>query len=399
MAELEGNFRSDNDLDDYLLSLAELEDEAPVTTPLQATVEESVKNVDLCITDGCMNIQDTLNFTNVCQSSETYPAHSGHIVAERLEPQEDMEYPFDISSQELGVEDDWIPEKENDKMSRGDGNIENDSNDIAADTYAMGTTPFINTQADTHLAGTIPETQEALNTGGSDDDPPEPFLFGAVIETAKAQRPAGEMEQPAKILTKSGFLALAGFRKCQNLTADSFQLTTGNTHQPLANNIGMKPFVRGRFPREVQPRSVVDGLSTRTIVKTCFRLGEALSVGIACKNMPYSAEVDDVLVELYARVSFSERIENRQNFQFLDLFHDRPPFLSGAFDYWKKCELWGAVSAVFLGSTGKGKTARVIGRMKTKDGGSGRTAFYIQILLIWEAEGNDIQFSRNILCI
>ncbi|KAF8246722.1 hypothetical protein K440DRAFT_320462 [Wilcoxina mikolae CBS 423.85] len=304
MAELEDDFFSDNDLDDYLLSLAELGDEVHVTTPLQATVEESVENAGLCVTDGYMSIQDTLNFTNACQPSETYPAHSGHVVAERFEPPEDMEYPFDDNSQELGVGDDWIPEKENDKMSQGDGDIENDSNDIAADTYAMGITPFINTQADTHLAGTIPGTQEDLNTDGSDDDSQEPFLFGVGIGTAKTERPAGEIEQPAKILTKSRFLAHGGFHSCQNLTASSVQLTTGNTHRPLDNTIGMKPFVRGPFPKEVQPRSVIDGLSTRTVVKTCFRLGEALSVGVACKNMPYDSEAGDVLVELYGCPSF-----------------------------------------------------------------------------------------------
>jgi len=100
-----------------------------------------------------------------------------------------------------------------------------------------------------------------------------------------------------------------------------------------------------------------------------------------------------------ARVSFSERIENRQIFQFLDLFHDRPPFLSGSFEYWKRCELWGTDSAAFLGPVGQGKAARVIGRMKKRYEGSVGTEFYIQILVIWEAERDYVQFVKEIVCI
>jgi len=301
MAELEDGFFSDNDIDDYLLSLAELGDDV---YPLQATMEETVENADRRTAEGYMNIKGALDFTNVCQSSETYHAHKGHVT-ERFEPLEDIEYPFDGNSQELVVGDDWQPsEKENCNLSKGGGDIESDSIDITVDAFPMGTSLFINTQADAHLGVTLPRKQEAAKTYDSSDGPLQPLLLRVEVGTAKTQHPAIEMEPPRRTLTKSRFLALGTSLKCQNLTLDSIQFTSGNTQQSLANATGMKLFVRGQFPTEVQPRSVIDCLSTRTVVKTCFRLGEAISVGVACKNMPYDSEAGDVLVELYGCPSY-----------------------------------------------------------------------------------------------
>jgi hypothetical protein len=190
----------------------------------------------------------------------------------------------------------------------------------------------------------------------------------------------------------------------------------------------IKPFVRPPFPAEVQPRPVVEGLSSSMLVKTCFRIGEAIKVAIVTNNNYHKST--DVLVELYgrpltplprrprekkthiavtnqreniiARVSFSERIENRQNFQFLDLFHDRPPFLSGVFEFWKRCELWDADSAAFLGpmaaATHKPKISRIIGRMKRRDGNYWGTGFYMQILSIWEADWDDVLNLKRVIC-
>jgi hypothetical protein len=66
---------------------------------------------------------------------------------------------------------------------------------------------------------------------------------------------------------------------------------------PTNPNGSLKAFVRGPFPQEVQPRGVVEGLSTRTLIKTCFRIGEALRVGIAAQRA--ASTESDILVELY----------------------------------------------------------------------------------------------------
>lgn len=78
--------------------------------------------------------------------------------------------------------------------------------------------------------------------------------------------------------------------------------------QSLARPPGMKPFVRGPIPKTVQPRSIVDGLGTRTLVRTCFRLGEAIRFGSAWQGMPDNS---DILVELYGwlRIALFTRLD------------------------------------------------------------------------------------------
>lgn len=99
-----------------------------------------------------------------------------------------------------------------------------------------------------------------------------------------------------------------------------------------------------------------------------------------------------------ARVGFSERVDLRQNFQFMDIFHDKPPFLNGIYELAKVCEIWDEGSAVFLGHPGKGRMARVIGRMRKRNGGEGATSFVIQISGIKETNWEDIGWLRGIIC-
>ncbi|KAL7268236.1 hypothetical protein RUND412_009151, partial [Rhizina undulata] len=153
-------------------------------------------------------------------------------------------------------------------------------------------------------------------------------------------------------------------------------------------NGNMKPFVRPPFPELAKERSLVDGLCLRTIVRPCFRVGEALRV--AWMGVNNNASGRDVLVELYARVTYSERVEVRQYFQFGDIFHDRPPFLSGTYERFKSADLWEKDSAVFLGAEGKGKIARVVGKMRKK-GGSGEVGFMMHILSIWESDWEEVE--------
>ena len=61
-------------------------------------------------------------------------------------------------------------------------------------------------------------------------------------------------------------------------------------------------YKRQPFPRSILDRSPITGLSSHTLLRTCFRLGAALSTGCAAAraNRP-------VLIELYARVLASDR--------------------------------------------------------------------------------------------
>ncbi|KAK5014633.1 hypothetical protein LTR60_003260, partial [Cryomyces antarcticus] len=98
----------------------------------------------------------------------------------------------------------------------------------------------------------------------------------------------------------------------------------------------LKPIVRPPFPTQIKDKSPIIGLSANTILRTCFRLGEAINVGRQAIRTGR-----DVVIELYARVVSSSREGNslKQDFVFADLFSERSPELNGVYDLWKGVEL------------------------------------------------------------
>lgn len=154
-----------------------------------------------------------------------------------------------------------------------------------------------------------------------------------------------------------------------------------------------KPFVRPQFPTPIRDRSPILGLSPRISHRTCFRIGEALNAASAA-----SRTSNEVLIELYARVISSSREEGRwkQHFEFADLFSShKPPFLSGTYDLWKGVPLWETDARSFLGDDGKGRLARVVGRI-TRDEES--RAWRMRILNVWAATLEDVAWVKGIVC-
>jgi hypothetical protein len=149
-----------------------------------------------------------------------------------------------------------------------------------------------------------------------------------------------------------------------------------------------KPFVRPPFPKQAQDRSPIVGLSSKAFLRTCFRVGEALRAGSHAGRWG-----QDAIIELYARVVFSSRERWKQHFQFADLFHDRPPFLTGTYEIFHGVELWERDSARFLTEDGKNKICRCIGRMKR----AGAT-WKLVVLNIWEATWDDVSWVKGIVC-
>lgn len=153
------------------------------------------------------------------------------------------------------------------------------------------------------------------------------------------------------------------------------------------------PFVRPPFAPPIRDRSPVIGLSNRTVLRACFRIGEALNAGSTALRTK-----TDAVIELYARVVHSERPPGsvKQQFQFADIFSsDKPPFLKGTYGLWKGVELWDLDSKVFLGEKGQGKMARVVGRMvrdeKTRD-------LEMMMLSVWEADWDDVGICKGHYC-
>lgn len=145
------------------------------------------------------------------------------------------------------------------------------------------------------------------------------------------------------------------------------------------NTTTRKPIVRAPFPTPILDRSPLFGATNTTILRTCFRIGEALNAG--CQAVRTGK---DVLLELYARVKHYYRDGRGQHFVLHDLYHDRAPYLTAT------CGLWDQS----LGSEDdeEGTMCRVIGRMK-RDGGA---KWKVEVLRIWEVGWEDVEYVAGI---
>ncbi|KAK1636969.1 hypothetical protein BDP81DRAFT_216550 [Colletotrichum phormii] len=152
------------------------------------------------------------------------------------------------------------------------------------------------------------------------------------------------------------------------------------------------PFVRPPFPDKMRDRSVVVGLSSAMMMRTCFRIGELLNAQAKC-----SREKQDVFFELFARVIYSNRenVARVQHLQLRDLFTERQPFLSGVFKGWKSGGPVDDQSKVFLGPDGKNKLCRCVCKVsEDKKAAIGRSA---TILSIRETTWDEVQWAMRIV--
>lgn len=147
-----------------------------------------------------------------------------------------------------------------------------------------------------------------------------------------------------------------------------------------------KPIVRTPFPTAVRDRSPIIGLSSNTVLRSCFRVGEAIS-----QSCHAAKAGNNILVELYARVLNSERDDLQQRFTFCDLFHAKPPYIQASYAaaIWKTVQLFEYDSARLMQ---QGRICRCIGTMKrnSKD-------WVMTVLNIWEATWDDVQWVEGIM--
>ncbi|KAI7114412.1 hypothetical protein KC324_g19280 [Hortaea werneckii] len=162
-----------------------------------------------------------------------------------------------------------------------------------------------------------------------------------------------------------------------------------SSFQAIGRNDEVKPVIRSPFPSAIRDRSPIWGASNTTVLRTCFRIGEALNVG--CQSMRNNRPV---LLELYARVvdSWHEGAERgkgrKQNFVLHDLYHDKPPYVDGSFLLCGQSKVWDLDTSRFLTERDGGIMCRAIGQMKKAGGGRGK--WYINLLSIWEATWDDV---------
>ncbi|KAM0156397.1 hypothetical protein ACHAQE_006368 [Botrytis cinerea] len=162
-------------------------------------------------------------------------------------------------------------------------------------------------------------------------------------------------------------------------------LDDSHEYQPLA------PFARPKFPQLVQDRCPINGFSSQTILRVCFRIGEMLREGGRCNALG-----QDAIIELFARVNFSSREPgtSKQHFQFADLFHDRPPFAKGILANFKMTGLAESESKIFIESS-ESLMARCMGRVK-KDIKTG--SWLLHIMNVRVTDWEEIRWTKRIVC-
>lgn len=166
------------------------------------------------------------------------------------------------------------------------------------------------------------------------------------------------------------------------------------------------PIVRPAFPKPVNDRSHILGISSSTLLRTCFRLREALMVG--CNAARHG---QNMIIELYARVASSYReIEGtrqtgKQFFMLRDVYHEHPPYLQAVFEGWKGVQLLDDDAAAFLACGGEdereiedadagvGKLCRAVGRMRRE----GKSSVFV-MSSVWEAGWEDVEAVQQIVC-
>ncbi|OAL52522.1 hypothetical protein IQ07DRAFT_504844 [Pyrenochaeta sp. DS3sAY3a] len=148
----------------------------------------------------------------------------------------------------------------------------------------------------------------------------------------------------------------------------------------------LSPIVRSPFPTPVRDRSPIIGLSPNTVLKTCFRIGEAIN-----QSAQASKTGKHVLLELYARVFAADRTATTQRLTLCDLFHVNPPYVQGMYD----TAIWGSVP-LFEYDAGcllrEGRLCRCIGHMKREG-----KDWKLIILNAWEATWDDIRWVEGIV--
>ncbi|KAI1472857.1 uncharacterized protein F4812DRAFT_29354 [Daldinia caldariorum] len=161
----------------------------------------------------------------------------------------------------------------------------------------------------------------------------------------------------------------------------------------IADTMPLKPFARPPFPEKVRDRSAVSELSPRMVLRTCFRIGELVNQAIYCLN-----HRQDVIFELFARVTYSSResLQRNQHFQFVDLFKDQLPYPVGVLSNWRVDTQLDRQSAAFLGTSAGPRLCRCMCKPRRDP----KTAIGLTLVItaIKKIDWVDIRLAKRTVC-
>ncbi|KAI0133637.1 hypothetical protein BJ170DRAFT_170504 [Xylariales sp. AK1849] len=168
--------------------------------------------------------------------------------------------------------------------------------------------------------------------------------------------------------------------------------TSDDPLHSLDLNGPLSPFTRPAFPDKARDRSPVPGLTSSTVLRTVFRIGELMNQAHRCHQHHQAA-----VFELYARVTYSSResLARKQHFQFIDLFKDQQPYPSGTLTGWRVGGLLDRRSRVFI-TTKDPKLCWCLCRPK-KDP-KVPTGWIFEVMGVRETTWPQIRYAKMILC-
>ncbi|KAF7911737.1 uncharacterized protein EAE98_011852 [Botrytis deweyae] len=247
----------------------------------------------------------------------------------------------------------------------------------------------------------------------SSPTPREPFSNGIALvkstdKSSPSKPPATQEDADWRYITSTTLRSVKGpviqssealiqllkNRRLEKLSTPVQSIQT-NISEPWLDDsddyLPLTPFARPKFPQIVQDRCPINGLSSQTILRVCFRIGEMLKEGGRCNALG-----QDAIIELFARVNFSSREPGttKQHFQFADLFHDRPPFAKGILANFKTTGLAESESRTFIESS-ESLMARCLGRVK-KDVKNG--SWLLHIINVRVTDWEEIRWTKRIVC-
>ena len=336
---------------------------------------------------------------------------------------EEMMHSMVVPAEEQPLGSDWLPQEFSEDLLYFDEQPGNDQTHwpeaipdsdgvviydegptlVTGDIVDVPSSPSWSSQAScilTHVTGNA-EPDHARTSQGSencfDDHDLDDGLIDLMVDESKSLQVAPPVT-PAKqpLSPKLKWLPPKTYTP-----AKSSQIPLTPTNEPhlipAKLNGDALPFIRPPFPKAVRDRSPILGLSNRTVLRICFRIGEALNAAAVASRTNV-----DAIIELYARVVTSSREASggyKQLFQFADIFTDKPPYLTGTYTFWKGVEIWDNDTKELVGDQGRGKMVRVLGRIKRKEPVQGQAAgVEMAILSIWEVDWEDIETAKGIVC-
>jgi len=180
--------------------------------------------------------------------------------------------------------------------------------------------------------------------------------------------------------------------------------------------IPLSPFLRSSLPQPAPLQSLIPSLIPHRRIPTLFRIAE---VHRLLSTLP--PEAPPQRIELYATITSSHRCFDMkiQELVFADLFFPhRPPYLRGTYTAWQLCQLFDADSAPFLEPPNGNKLCRAIvqvtknnttgnarqtgssplrGSSGSQGSGKEGAALEAEVLNIWEATWEDVEYAKGIV--